>query len=147
MPGPGHFLDREGRTWHHADGRPTVGLQGKDCDMELREFVKETLVQIIKGIEDAQSETKKTGAVISPSRGKLAPDTQDKVLLSKSGGILEGVAFDVAVTASDTSEKGGGVGIFVWAVGAGVKGKSEIPNAAVSRIQFNVPVILPKGKT
>lgn len=34
--------------------------------MELKEFVTQTLVQIIEGVKDAQQQTKDSGALINP---------------------------------------------------------------------------------
>jgi predicted ATPase len=96
--------------------------------MDLKEFVSETLRQIVDGINDAQQLTPPKGAVIVPYYEKL-----------------EKVEFDVAVTVIEGTETSGKAGISVWSIGAGVSGKSESSTSTLSRIRFSVAVELPKG--
>jgi hypothetical protein len=96
--------------------------------MDLKDFVSETLKQIIDGVKDAQQTANTKGAVIVPySQG------------------AEKIEFDVAVTAVEGTETAGKAGISVWSIGAGVSGKSESSTSTVSRIRFSVAVELPKG--
>jgi len=101
--------------------------------VELKEFIKATLTEIMDGVLDAQS-----GWTASGKKGGIAV-VADQIRKSD----FQDVSFDVAVTAENkTNEKAGG-GIKVWGVGlsgeiSGVKGSSS-----VSRIQFKVPVIMP----
>jgi hypothetical protein len=96
--------------------------------MDLKNFVSETLRQIVDGINDAQRPTLPKDAVIVPYYEKL-----------------EKVEFDVAVTAVEGTETSGKASINVWSIGAGVSGKSESSTSTVSRIRFSVAVELPKG--
>lgn len=96
--------------------------------MDLKDFVSETLIQIVAGINNAQQSTLPKGAAIVPYYEKL-----------------EKVEFDVAVTVLKGTETSGGAGISVWSVGAGVSGKSESSTSTLSRIKFSVAVELPKG--
>ena len=107
--------------------------------MELQEFIKETLVQIINGVKDAQEETKDTIAKIVPFSGAF-----DHV---KQGfGSTRLITFDVAVTATEEKTKKAGIGIMVAPLNLGVGGKKETQNAVVSRIKFDVPVSLPASR-
>ncbi len=96
--------------------------------MQLKEFVSETLKQIVEGVKDAQQPAYIRGAVIAPYSD-----------------CLEKVEFDVAVTAVEKTEKEGKAGIIVWSIGAGVRGEAESSTSTVHRIKFSVPVELPKG--
>jgi len=91
--------------------------------MELQEFITKTLVQIMKGVADAQSEF---------SGQKIG--FQD--------GTYKYVDFDVAVVATESSGSGAGIGV----VGV-LKGQmsSESAEGSVSRIQFKVPIRYPQG--
>lgn len=96
--------------------------------MDVKEFVSETLKEIIDGVVEAQKDTEGKGAVVVPYS---TPN--------------EKVGFDIAVTVAEGKETGGKAGISVWSIGAGVSGKSESSNTTVSRITFSVLVSLPKG--
>ena len=97
--------------------------------MDIKEFVSQTLKQIIDGVVDAQDQTRKTSAVVVPYG-----DCQKKV------------DFDVAVTVVEGKETGGKAGISVWSIGAGVTGKTESSSSTVSRIKFEIPINLPQGE-
>ena len=96
--------------------------------MDVKEFVSETLSQIIDGIVDVQQRTKEKGAVVAPHH-----DFRQKV------------SFDVAVTVIEGKETTGKAGISVWSIGGGISGKSEMSSSTVSRIKFEIPIELPKG--
>ena len=96
--------------------------------MDIKEFVSETLSQIIDGVVDVQQRSKEKNAVVAPFYGY-----QQKV------------CFDVAVTVVEGKEVTGKAGISVWSIGAGASGKSETSSSTVSRIQFEIPIELPKG--
>lgn len=53
------------------------------------------------------------------------------------------VEFDVAVTATQSDQAQGGIGLVAGVFGAGVKGKTGSENSQVSRIKFTVPIVLP----
>jgi len=96
--------------------------------MDVKEFVAETLRQIVDGVVDAQQQTKGKNAVVAPYHD-----------------YHKTVSFDVAVTVVEGKETSGKAGISVWSVGAGVRGKSESSSSTVSRIKFEIPVELPQG--
>jgi len=116
--------------------------------MELKDFVSESLKQIIKGIKSAQDFAQKEGrgAKIGP-RGiaVLARDSQGQrpPHESKPRLPLERVEFDVAVTASETPDKSGGVGTRLRVVDVGAQAGKTTENIKVSRIRFSVPIVLP----
>ena len=100
--------------------------------MELREFVKESLTQIIDGVRDAQQHAAGQGARVNP------PPAQDN--LPKT---IEPVDFDIAVITSERQGGQVGVGIFVGGIGIGGREQNEISDNVTSRIQFSVQVELP----
>lgn len=100
--------------------------------MNLQDFIKETLVEIMQGVRDAQQEI---GANTSGE-----PATVTGTIVGSN--VLQQVDFDVAVTT--TSESGGGAKVSVLGIGAGMDGKSS--TEAVSRIKFSVPIKLPRGR-
>jgi Trypsin-co-occurring domain 2 len=101
--------------------------------MQLREFIKSSLLDIIYAVQDAQREIdgKGSGAAIAFKHE------------SHEQGHRVEVDFDVAVTASAGAKAGGGGGINVVALKIGASGETVTENTAVSRIKFTLPVHLP----
>ena len=114
--------------------------------MELHEFVRETLAQIVRGVSDAQAATSKYGAEIAPPKSRMYGNTRE--VLYTDEGVIEAVAFDVAVTVATGTASKGGVGVFVAPIALGARGESNEQDMTVSRIRFSVPLTLPtRGAT
>jgi hypothetical protein len=101
--------------------------------MELREFVKDTLLAITEGILEAQKEV--------PS-----PETQ-----FGSGSAILGkeriVEFDVALAETESTEKGGKIGVAFPILGQVTGGADKSTGTtSTTRIKFEVPVIYPGHK-
>lgn len=120
--------------------------------MDLKEFVSETLKQIFEGVKTAQDDVANSGGKISPSIQchNVSQLTQPHLVYhdETSGQYIPAnkIDFDVALTTAESSGKGGKAGVTVWGIGAGVEGKTETTNSAVSRVKFSVSVILPLSK-
>lgn len=120
--------------------------------MELREFVKTVLADIVNGVKDAQEGfAVLNGGQVSPevliqgtSSGRL--DVPAGCLLSTQQHLVQSVKFDIAVTVEKGSETKGGIGIFMGAIGVGSHGESTTSQTSVGRIQFEVPVSFPQAK-
>jgi hypothetical protein len=111
--------------------------------MELKEFVRSTLVEIVSGVSEAQAaliESHKT-AVIN------APVTGDKRAEYRGSGarLLEMVEFDVALTVTETTDKGIGGRLSIAAASIGTQRGASIENSEVSRVRFKVPIALPEA--
>eukprot|EP00752_Nemacystus_decipiens_P017586 g15759.t1 len=113
--------------------------------MQLQQFVRETLVQVIRGIQEAAED------VGIPAKAEtLVPIVG--YAFSRGANVreistLQDIEFDVAVVASESNSKsdGGGGGISV--VGLQIGGRTEAEKArateTTSRVRFSVPVQLP----
>lgn len=105
--------------------------------MNLRDFVRETLVEIQYGIQEASNQCAgdpNFRGVINPVWGN---DTNAIGI-----GDVRMVEFDVAVSVTETASTDGKAGIKVFSVaelGGGVGQKSE--NSTVSHIKFAVPIV------
>ena len=106
--------------------------------MNLKEFVKQTLVEISGAVGEANEELKGTGAAVNPI--KIYPRTGRPADQRR---ILHEVEFDVAVLAEEGKETKGGLGIMVASVGLGTQGKSQSSASTHSRIKFTIPLLLP----
>lgn len=106
--------------------------------MELHEFIRETLSQIIRGITEAQQSDS-----ITSTSGAIVPSGQG---LSDKDYFNQEVNFDIAVTTQSGTESKGGIGIFVGPVTLGSSGKSDQSTDSTNRIKFAVPIYLPSQK-
>jgi len=112
--------------------------------MELRDFVAETLRQIIDGIKAAQEYSSDKGAKVNPKKLYFRTDQGSVKLQDRStGALVQEIDFDVAVTTTEGTQTKGGIGVFVGPIGLGSQGQSNVNNQSVSRIKFSVPLLLP----
>jgi hypothetical protein len=104
--------------------------------MELEDFIKETLVQISNGIQNANEKLK-------PLRVKEDGSELPKLFLLSPGRKQEqgnGVHFDVAITTKTTDEGQAGAKVRLTVFEADLGGKLQSSDQTVSRIQFSVNV-------
>lgn len=115
--------------------------------MNLDEFISESLKSIIKGINDAQEYAKDNGSGINPLLDSAPPLVAKEVKVNSTTRyhLYTKVQFDIAVSASTHKEDGIGAGIKVWSIGLGADIKDVLKNETVSRIQFDITVLLPKS--
>lgn len=101
--------------------------------MQLDEFVKATIMQVVKGVSDAQEEAAEFGAVVNP-----------RELEGKGRRKETSIAFDVALTVTGTnSEEVGGKLTVASILSLGGKVTESDARQETSRIQFDVAVSLP----
>ena len=105
--------------------------------VNLKEFVEETLNEILEGIRAAQNKDGGTavGALTS------AALTHGNVIALGATGYLAIIDFDVSVAA----EAGGGGKGGIRVMSIGVEGGGQFKYSETSRVKFSVPVVLPKG--
>ena len=113
--------------------------------MELKDFIRETLVQIAHGVSEAQSELAESEAEINPAVSRRFDVKNSNYGDSKSGKPIFLIDFDVAVTATDGTKTKGGIGVVTGILALGSQGQSENANSSVSRIKFMVPMALSYG--
>lgn len=112
--------------------------------MELKEFVKETIVQVVEGIDEANAAlSEKTAFVASANiqTNKTYQSTVDKEGIHHYVTDLE---FDVAINVqnSETKEGRGSVEVLT-VINIGGKGSCENTSSSTSRIKFSLPLALP----
>jgi hypothetical protein len=106
--------------------------------VQLQDFITQSLVQIVQGVEAAADALKDSSAVISPVQREKAPMGGTQTLIQK-------VDFDVAVFVSEGTETKGGIGIAIASITLGSTGKSDTSSSSQSRLRFSVPIMLPDG--
>lgn len=113
--------------------------------MKLKDFVAETLKEIVDGVVEAQEHYKEKGGSVNSSRLAYRTSHGTQLWDESTGQPAQMVDFDVAVTTTEGSETKGGIGVFVGSVGLGSQGKSDASNSSCSRIKFSVSVLLPRS--
>lgn len=92
--------------------------------MELREFVKTTLVEIAQGVNDAKLDYLKLKGEISPRE-------------------MCRVKFDIALTQTEKADSSKGIGVVLSSVKIGTSKDEEQSSSSLTRVEFVVPVKLP----
>ena len=115
--------------------------------MDLKDFVTQTLVQIVDGVKEAESQVKAKGAHLNPSfAGDVRNLPRGGIYHTGSGQLAQFVEFDVALTVAEGTGTKGGIGVFAGPINLGSSGQSTNENVSVSKVKFLVPLALPTGK-
>jgi len=110
--------------------------------MNLREFIREALVEIVAGVADARTEVAEHGALIGSDQ-VYGYTKEAKIITDDKGRTVSLVEFDIALANADSKDTKGGIGVFLGSVGLGSQGASHGETSSNSRIKFAVPVVLP----
>ena len=115
--------------------------------MTVKEFVEDTLVQIIDGVQAAQQRIGKSGAAINRVGLTLQySQLEGRRYDPNTAEIEEMVRFDIAVTVEGGRGTKGGVGVFLGPVVLGSQGRFSSRDSEVSRVQFAVPMVYPRSE-
>lgn len=112
--------------------------------IEVEEFVRNTLCQIVAGVVSAGRLVQDTGAEICPpiktDLAKLAKEGRE---ISHRGLPIREVEFDLAVTASKEKGAKGGIGVVVSVIKLGTEAQTKSQDQRESRIKFSIPLTFP----
>ena len=113
--------------------------------MQLKEYITEVLVQIVEGVRVADQRLG-IGHINPTPRGdnNLNTIASAGYIPSDQASLIQQVKFDVAVTTTEGTETKGGIGIMMAPLALGSQGKSDSSVGTNSRIQFQVPLALPR---
>jgi hypothetical protein len=113
-------------------------------EMQLDEFVRETILQIIQGVKQAQeqSDRNRLGALVSPFVTR-SEGTPGGMLCAGDRGAMQVVEFDIAIAVTKGNKAKGGAGLVIGPLVLGARGASEAQASTVSRVKFSVPVSFP----
>lgn len=110
--------------------------------MELKQFITDALVEIIEGVKNAKTTIGDNGVINPSAIGNVSAYEGKSSYLAQGHKVCTFVDFDIAVTVTEGTGTKGGIGVFAGAIGLGSQGQSTELNSTVSRIRFQVPVIL-----
>lgn len=111
--------------------------------IELKKFVEETLVQIVKGVKASQDDIKNIGGEICPTGLYFSGGSETRVIYKPGKGIVQTVEFDIALTVTKATALEGKAGIAIHIASAGGETSLEKTREALNRVKFTVPVLLP----
>ncbi len=112
--------------------------------IELREFLAETINQIIDGVSDAQEHVEKTiGAIINPPIDRSSPDENYVEIMGRKR-LVTKIEIDVAIETYTSDQGKVGIGVLASVFGVGAQVQSEASGSKLHRIRFSVPVLLPE---
>jgi len=100
--------------------------------IDLKQFVSETIQQVIEGAKDA-------GLYL---KDNLDYDKDGYVQIGD--GNMQKIEFDISVTTSETSKSEGKAGIMIKVVDFGIKGSDNTESTSMNKIKFSVPVAFPQ---
>ncbi|MYL24082.1 hypothetical protein GLV89_09860 [Halomonas alkaliantarctica] len=108
--------------------------------MQLSEFVENVIRETVEGVERARVRLG-NHCEIAPKihNGTENPSIQAEGK-TKDGRSIYVIHFDVAVSISESSNKGGSGSIDIMGFKAGGDGAKETANSTVNRVSFNVPI-------
>ena len=110
--------------------------------MELRDFIKETIENIIDGVSAAQLSIRDKGAKINPKNVQFNENGKFNDLNS---GMPRYIEFDVGLTSVNKSGSSEGIGVFLGTISLGKKNDQGIEHTAITKIKFSLPLVLPCG--
>lgn len=118
--------------------------------MNLSEFIKETLVEIAKGANEADSAYREMGRGCVNPRGKYSFDGIAS-MSSGEGRLMHSVPvtsvnFNLKVELEETHEINGGISGMLKVISASLAASKEKNETSVQEISFSVPVVLPCGE-
>jgi hypothetical protein len=115
--------------------------------MDLKNFIAESLSQIVNGVVEAQRRCSEIGGRVNPIGMTYRKSDSETLLYDHSTGqFAEYVEFDVAVTVAGSTTAGGGGGISVFGANVGSKAEHSQTNETVSRIRFRTLVMFPANE-
>jgi hypothetical protein len=123
--------------------------------MELKDFVKESIVQVSKGIDEANKDLDELDAMVNPMYVTMNSDsaqsygrtsTRDSGYSDADSRVIQKVDFDIAVTIEKGEEASAGAKISIASFALGADAKTDSNNKSQSRIKFSLPVVFPVKK-
>lgn len=118
--------------------------------MELKEFIKHTIVDISKAVDEANADLKEIGGFVSTNNISFSKDGNSpspKAAIDNNGDthIITEIEFDIAVTTAKTKgqEGGGKIEVLPMKLGFGGKIFNHHNSVSTNRIKFTIPLALP----
>ena len=114
--------------------------------MELKDFIAQTISQVMEGVKEAQKLAEKVGGAVNP-KGQLYLTAESAPFQDKeTTRIGDFIHFDVAVEVTEGKTESGGAKLSIPTLGGfGGELSGKMENRLINRVNFRLPVIYPKG--
>lgn len=116
--------------------------------MELKEFIKEVLTDIIDAVGETQAYAKDTGAIIAPVKDirhmEDHSDQYDNTNDRDTG--PSNIEFTVLLTDKGTNGSGGKIGVSFGSLGVGYTKGVSVSNEQSTQVSFTIPLFYPRQK-
>ena len=109
--------------------------------MELQEFITSTLVQITKGVTEAQMELKESGCLINPE-GYTMEGGQIKKGYKNEYRAIQKIKMNVLLTVSENEGSKKGIGV-AKILTAGFNTENSTSNNKQTSVEFEIPIAFP----
>ena len=110
--------------------------------MELQEFVRETLLQITRGVKEEQEAVKEYGGVVNPKQYRNPTDATNAKVNNEFCPVQD-IDFEVALTSTTGKENKAGIGVALGGFKVGADKNSEGKSVAATSVRFTVPLVFP----
>lgn len=110
--------------------------------MELKDFVKEALVQIADGIKEAQDSCKNLGCRINP----IYKNGTANIMRTPDDAHVSEVKFKIGLTSETASSDKKGIGVAFSNLTIGTMGENGVNQSSVTSVEFSIPVAFPNFK-
>lgn len=111
--------------------------------MELKDFIKETLVNITDGVVEAEKICSQKGANVNP----LVSLNEAIGVTSIGSDSVSMIKFHVGLCSSSSTSEKSGIGVFLAHIGIGASGNESNNNDCITSIDFTIPLKLPYSNT
>lgn len=110
--------------------------------MELKDFIVSAITSLTDGVAEADRAIKSKGGLVNP--GTHTTDGKSNTGFVHPRTTLN---FDIAISATNTKGGGAGVSAKILVVEAKLGGSVESKNESVSRLTFELDVVLPSDQS
>lgn len=115
--------------------------------MELKEFIKESLSQIIDAVVDTQDKYKETNVLICPDdiqgeNNNLYIRDENLYQFYNRNTRVQNIEMDIAISVTEKEGNKSGLGI-AKIINAGISSENAQQNESISKIKFSIPIVLP----
>lgn len=110
--------------------------------MELKDFSKETIMQTVDDVVEAEAASVKHGAAINPQKGQFKEAGEFNY---HNSGMPQMVEPDVGLTTISKAGSAGGVDVFLGSISLGKRSDEGSEHTAGGRMGFSLSVVLPSG--
>lgn len=119
--------------------------------MELKEFIKESLSQIIDAIVETQDKYKETNVLICPDdiqgeNNNLYIRDENLYQFYNRNTKVQNIEMDIAISVTEKEGNKSGLGI-AKIINAGISSENAQQNESISKIKFSIPIVLPTTNT